>query len=256
MAKKDKVPKDKKNKKEDSEEKIGSKILSGIIVILIVVVWLAIFGILIKLDVGNFGSNILRPVLKDVPIINKILPDAPEEEKVAESDYEEEYSTLSQALDKIAELEAKNADYEAQIKNLNTQITDQTAEISRLQVFETNQTDFQATKDAFYNEVVYGDSAPDADTYIKWYTEIDPTNAEAIYAQILGDKATDEKVVELSKTYAAMKPAEAAAILETMTEDLDTAAAILNAMSATQRGAILGQMSPTFASNITKKLMP
>ena len=107
MAKKDKVPKDKKNKKEDSEEKIGSKILSGIIVILIVVVWLAIFGILIKLDVGNFGSNILRPVLKDVPIINKILPDAPEEEKVAESDYEEEYFDLTENLTDMSELPPK-----------------------------------------------------------------------------------------------------------------------------------------------------
>ena len=27
-----------------------------------------------KMDVGGFGSNVLTPILKDVPVINKILP--------------------------------------------------------------------------------------------------------------------------------------------------------------------------------------
>ena len=41
---------------------------------IIVVIWLAILALLIKLDVGGFGSTVLRPVLKDIPVINKILP--------------------------------------------------------------------------------------------------------------------------------------------------------------------------------------
>lgn len=30
---------------------------------------------MIKMDVGNFGSEVLAPVIKDVPVINRILPD-------------------------------------------------------------------------------------------------------------------------------------------------------------------------------------
>ena len=65
MARKD------KNK---STEKESSKIMTVIIALLIAIIWFAIFGFLIKLDVGGFGSGVLRPIIKDVPIINKIFP--------------------------------------------------------------------------------------------------------------------------------------------------------------------------------------
>ena len=58
------------------EEKSGSKVVTVIIALLIVFIWLAVFALLIKLDVGGFGSGILRPLLKDVLIVNLILPEA------------------------------------------------------------------------------------------------------------------------------------------------------------------------------------
>lgn len=69
MAKKDKN----KENKVSTDESTGSKIVTVLIVLVIVVIWLAIFGVLIKLDVGNFGSEVLYPVLKDVPVVNMIL---------------------------------------------------------------------------------------------------------------------------------------------------------------------------------------
>ena len=71
MAKKDKN----KENKVSTDESTGSKIVTVLIVLVIVVIWLAIFGVLIKLDVGNFGSEVLYPVLKDVPVVNMILPE-------------------------------------------------------------------------------------------------------------------------------------------------------------------------------------
>ena len=47
---------------------------TAIIAAFIVVIWIAIFALLVKLDVGGFGSSVLYPVLKDVPVLNKILP--------------------------------------------------------------------------------------------------------------------------------------------------------------------------------------
>ncbi len=241
-------------KKTGDEEKSGSKILSGIIVFLIIIVWLVVLALLVKFDVGNFGSNVLRPVLKDVPIINKILPAASEDELVKESDYE--FSTMSQALARIKELEGENSEYRTQIDELTEQVGDQTNEISRLKVFESNQQEFQTAKDQFYSEIVYGNSAPSTDKYIEWYNKIDKSNAELIYRQILGNQKVDDDVKELAKSYAAMKPAEAAKILEEMPNNLDTVAKILSAMSAEERGNILGKMDSQFAANVTKKLMP
>lgn len=64
-----------KNVEVAQEESGGSKLLTILIVIAIVLIWLGIFGVLIKMDVGNFGSEVLAPVIKDVPVINRILPD-------------------------------------------------------------------------------------------------------------------------------------------------------------------------------------
>ena len=55
-------------------EQEGSGIPIFLTTVAIVCVWLLILCLLIKLDVGGFGSNVLSPVLKDVPVVNRILP--------------------------------------------------------------------------------------------------------------------------------------------------------------------------------------
>lgn len=70
---------------------------------MIILIWLAVFAFLVKLDVGGIGSNVLYPVLKDVPVINKILPEASEEQQAQEGNYK--YNTLKSANDRINELE-------------------------------------------------------------------------------------------------------------------------------------------------------
>lgn len=251
--------KDRKEKKDNGEENIGSRILSGFFVILIVLVWLAILVALIKLDVGGFGSTVLRPVLKDVPGINKILPEPSEEElaKEAEENVENnEVATLSQAREMIKELEAQNNQLNQSNKSLQEENADLAKEIDRLKAFEENQNNFQALKEQFYNEIVYGENAPDADTYIRWYESIDAANAESIYRQLLSSQSADKDLKDLAKTYENMKPAEAAAVLETMVYDLDTVARILGAMKADSRAKVMNEMDPSFAANVTKKLLP
>ena len=96
----------------NDEENIGSKILSIFFVILIVAVWLAIIAALIKFDIGGFGSSVLRPVLKDVPGINKILPAPSSEElekEAAEKGEGDQIATLSQAKEMIEKLKEENS---------------------------------------------------------------------------------------------------------------------------------------------------
>ena len=54
----------------DENEGSGSKVVTALIAIVIVLIWLAVFAFLIKLDIGGIGSNVLYPVLKDVPVVN------------------------------------------------------------------------------------------------------------------------------------------------------------------------------------------
>lgn len=248
-----------KEKRDENEESLGSRILSGFFVILIVVVWLAIIAALIKFDVGGFGSSVLRPILKDVPVINKILPAVSEEQLAAEAEMEgknddNQIATLSQAKEMIEKLQEENNKLNENNKSLKEDKDDLTKEIERLKVFEEKQNEFQAEKEEFYREIVYGENAPDADTYSKWYESIDSANAEAIYRQVISQQSADDDLKNVAKTYESMNAATAAETLKKL-GNLDTVAEILGAMKTDARAKIMDQMDADFAANVTKKLM-
>ncbi len=250
--------KDKKERIAKDGEGIGSKLLSAFFVFLIILIWLIILIALIKFDVGGFGSSVLRPILKDVPVINMILPKPSEEELLKEAEEEGEenqIATLSQAKEMIAMLEEENEKLSGNNKTLKEQIADLEKQIERLEVFENAQNEFQLQKEEFYNEIVYGEKAPDADTYIEWYESIDAAHAESIYRQLLLNQSADADLKDLAKTYENMKPADAAEVLEKI-GNLDTVAEILGAMKTESRAKVMNELDPDFAANVTKKLMP
>ena len=100
LNKKGKANADKMDK-EKQKEGMGSKIVLAFVTLLIIIVWLAIIGLMIKLDVGGFGSTVLRPIIKDVPYLNLILP---EEETELEDQYQ--FETIEDAITRIKELES------------------------------------------------------------------------------------------------------------------------------------------------------
>lgn len=238
----------------DGEEEEGGGVLSVIVVIFIVLIWLAILALLVKLDVGGFGSSVLRPVFKDVPGINKILPDNIDEELEEEI----EFTNLDDALKEIARLREHIKDLEDKdaAGASSEEVASLKEEIRRLQTFEDSQVDFQKLKTEFYEEVVFSDSAPSVDEYKKYYEEIDPDNAEYIYRQVVKQIETDVDVDKYVKTYSQMKPKQAAAIFEQMTDNLDLVARILKQMDTDARAKILGVMDSEVASQLTKILDP
>ena len=237
----------------DEEEESGG-ILSVLVVIFIIIIWLAILALLVKLDVGGFGSSVLRPVLKDVPVINKILPDNIDEELEEEL----EFNNLDDALAEIARLREEIAGLEEKDKSeaSSEEVASLKEEIRRLQTFEDSQIEFQKLKTEFYEEVVFSDQAPSVEEYKKYYEEIDPDNAEYIYRQVVKQIETDAEVDKYVKTYSQMKPKQAAAIFEQMTDNLDLVARILKQMDTDARAKILGVMDSEVASQITKILDP
>ena len=89
--------KSKKNELEEEETTVGGKIAVFFVTLIILLIWLAIIVLLIKWDVGGFGSTMLAPILKDVPYVNRILPEnAMEELSTEESAYA--YSSMEEAV--------------------------------------------------------------------------------------------------------------------------------------------------------------
>lgn len=239
------------------EDNSGPVILTTLIII---VVWLGIICALIKLDIGGFGSQVLAPVLKNVPVINKILPD--ETTGNVEVSTEEEvvdlagYTSLEQAVEDIHDLEEELIDYQEELNAKNERILALEEEIKRLETFEDMQVEFERIKTEFYNEVVYAENGPGVEEYRKYYEAMDPATAEVLYKQAVSQVEESKEIEEYAQAYSEMKPKEAAGIFEAMTGDLDLAARILGAMEPDARGKILGVMKPDVAAKITKIMEP
>ena len=244
---------------EQEEEKKSNKLVIILVTILIVLIWLAIFVLLVKLDVGGFGSKVLYPVLKDVPVINKILPDATDEQVGIDSKYP--YTTLSEAIARIQELENENLQLNEAVSANAQTIADLTSEVARLSPFEAYQKNYEELKRQFDEQIVFGNEytgnyAADPDTYIDWYEKLDPENAAAIYQMAIEKRASTQVIVDLAKTYSKMKAAQAALILEEMTGDEEKVASILANMSQANAASILQNMNSTYAAKITLLMYP
>lgn len=235
----------------NQEEGTGSKVVTALIVIVIVIIWLAIFGVLIKLDVGNFGSDVLYPVLKDVPVVNMILPEPGDKNTDKNSG---EYDNLTEANARIRQLESQLAASDSSNNANSSEIDDLKTELSRLQKFEQSQKAFAERVKRFDRNVVFNSKAPDTEEYKAYYEEIEPDNAEKIYREVCKQYEYSQEVKDQADTYSKMEPANAAAILEEMSNNLTLVASILDNMQPAKCAEILANMKTTTAAQITTKM--
>lgn len=239
---------------EDDNEDVGkgSKVLLFMVAVVLIALWLLLFALLIKWDVGGFGSTVLYPIFKDVPYVKEILPEV--KDPLEEDPYA--FATMEEAIERIKGLEREIEDLKSS-KGENQELIDSlNEEINRLRVFEQQQTQFEKIRENFYQEVVFSDDAPDIEEYKKYYEEINPENAATIYKQVITKIQDQEELDDYVKAYSTMKPKAAAAIMEKMTNDLPLCAKILKNMNAQARGEILAAMDPTIAASLTELMEP
>ncbi|MCH5338785.1 MAG: hypothetical protein J1E03_08385 [Acetatifactor sp.] len=240
------------------EEALGDEEGNGLVTfgatVLIVALWLAVICVIIKLDIGGFGSSVLTPILKDVPVVNKILPGT----VVTETNNPESYggySSLTEAVNYIRELELEVERLQNASNVKDADLEKLRAEVQRLKEFEDAQVEFQRIQNEFYEEVVYSDKGPGAEEYKKWYEGMNPSLAESLYRQVIIQLEESTQFQEYVSTFTNMKPKAAAALLEEMT-DLNEVAKILNAMNAGARGDIMNQMSAEFGAKVASIMNP
>lgn len=238
-----------------AEDEESGGVFTFLATVAIVAVWLGIICVIIKLDVGGFGSGVLTPLLKDVPVINKILP-APRQPSGGDDDTNPEGYTLAEALAQIEQLQLQLEQAQGGSLNKEEEIAELKAEVVRLQEFENKQVEFQRIKTEFYEEVIYAENGPGAEEYRKYYEEMDPATAEYLYKQVVKQLEESKEILDYAAAYARMKPKQAAGIFEQMTDNLDLAARILSVMTAEERGEILGVMDPEVAAKLTKIMDP
>lgn len=234
----------------------GNGVVTFLATVLIVVLWLAIVCVVIKLDIGGFGSSVMAPILKDVPVISMILPSA----SPAVSDEEQEgyggYASIEDAVAYIRQLELELEREQTASKAKDTENEALRAEVLRLKEFEQKQSEFQRIVTEFYEEVVYSDKGPGLEEYMKYYEAMDPTTAEYLYKQGLVQQQKNEKVEEYIQTFAAMKPKQVAEAFKNMEDNLSLVVEILNAMSVEERAAIMNVMDSELVAKVAKMMHP
>ena len=241
---------------EFEEESGGGKAAVVFVTLMIIVIWIAILAVLIHFDVGGFGSTVMQPILKDVPYVNKILPKTEEKETKTKEDSKYPYKTVDEAVAYIKELEKELADAKESNSENDAYVADLEAQAAQWKEYKENEQKFEEEKAKFYKEVVFSDQAPDINEYKKYYESIDPQNAENLYKQVVEQQEKDDDMSDYVKAYSQMKPKQAAAIFDTMTDNLELVAKILSAMKADARGDILGNMKTDTAAKVTKLMEP
>ena len=247
MAKKDKTGEN----MEEKGEGIGSKIGTIVLIIIIVVVWLAIFALLIKMDVGGMGTK-LRPLIKNVPVLNLILPEVDDETLISEKNYP--YKNIDEAVEVIKRLETELDEMKNNADASAKRIIELQNEVARLKKFEDDQAAFEERVKRFDEKVVFNSNAPDIEEYKKFYEEINPENAEEIYRQVIEQLAYDNMIKEKADLIKNMKPAQAASALEEMTADLEYTCKILLSMKPTEATPIMDKMDPLFVARLLQTM--
>ncbi len=238
----------------EEQETVGGKLIVAFATLVIIAIWLGILALLIRLDVGGFGSTVLYPILKDVPYVNRILPEIKAEESAEDADYP--YRTLDEAIARIKELEGELETALQTDKDSSARIEDLQSQVRKLKKYRENEAEFEALRQEFYEEIVFGEDAPDISEYQKFYEAINPDNAEVLYKEVVEQTEYDSKVDDYVKTYSTMKPKDAAAIFDTMTDNLSLVRRILEKMTPANRTNILAAMNQDTAAKLTEMLEP
>lgn len=258
------------------EDEEGGTLLVVLVAFMIIMVWLAIVAALVKMDVGGIGSTVLYPVLKDVPVVNRILPGIDDElarqakirarekaKKEARKEAEEAamanpygFSSMEEAIQEIQKLEKRLAKEKKNRSKNAAANADLQAQVKELSSYKDRVDKFEEEKEKFYQEVVFSDKAPDIKEYKAYYESIDPENAEQIYKQVVQQMESDNAIKAYATTYSTMDAAQAAAIFDTMENNLNLVAKILDAMSVQDRSAILSAMTKENAAKLTEMMEP
>ncbi len=246
-----------KQEEELEADEEGGGFVTFIATLFIVLLWLVVAIVMIKIDVGGFGSSVLAPILKDVPILNKILPKSAVSETL-DPDVYGGYTNLQDAVNRIYALETELDSIKNSSVTKDERIAALEAEVTRLSEFETMQVDFQRIRNEFYQEVIYAENGPGAEEYVKYYETMDPATAEFLYKQVIEELQEAKEIQDYVSAYSNMKPKEAAKLFEQMTdtEGIQLAARILGAMNSEDRAAIFNEMDKEIAARITKILDP
>lgn len=227
---------------------LKSKKKKKFILPILILIILALLVLAIKLDIGKVSTNFIGPRIKNIPIINKILPKASENEEGPYDDF-----TDREFIDTIGTSTAELERAKQEIEDQFLQIVDLEKRIENLQVFEDEYLTFKEEKRIFDEYVAAGNT----EEFAQFYQQMYPENAQEVYAQIVQVQQMTKEQRKYASLVSEMDGTRAAKVLENLFEtDMDIILAILSNMETESASAILEEMEAEIAAAVIKQLSP
>ncbi len=184
---------------------------------------------MVKLDIGGVASEVLAPVIADVPVLRSILPMEMQKKNASELAAEQKQQEAAEAA---AAAEAEQAAEE---------------EAAAEEAAEEEAAAEEAAEEA--QQAAAEEAAAEAEQ---------AAEEEAAEAEATAEEAAAEEEKALQDyvdTYSAMKPRDAAKVFDSMIPDQeDLVVRILENLTSDQRAAILSRMSVANAAILTEKM--
>ena len=215
---------------------------AGLFVIIALVVIVVALIVIIAFNLFNFREGVVMNYLRNAPLIGRLIPDA-EDEDYGQIPLEE--WPVGQLVERIRELEAREAALEAEVQELLARARADALRIARLLPFQEYWFEYQRVSAEFNQMIAHGE--PEA--FLRFIENVLPEFYEQLARESMLLYEYQEAVDAIMRTLGNMQERAAAAILEDMRmTDLPLLAAVLSTMGNSMRGAIIEQMEPDVGS--------
>ncbi len=262
---KEKAPKAQgSDKKGESDGLLHGLLTVSLSILIVLVVFGGAFYYVLKNNVYGLGEQ-FRPSLERIPVLKLALPPLP----ASADPYDPKHLTQKELLDKYNQLRNMEADLTARLESAEAQVAalegekqqwaDMKAEAEAIRLenentrkgIEQQLSEIEADKKELSRMIAAGNK----EGFKQYFEKIDPETAKEIYRELTEKEVVSQDYKNLSKPYAEMAPANAAAILSELgANDMPMLINLIGAMKNDAAAEIIESMEPKFAAELMKKL--
>lgn len=229
-----------KNKNQNQNQNQKQKRKRSIAPLLVILLIVFVPAILIGFNLFSFRDKYFYKAIKNVPILNGLVPQDTEDVR-----------TKEEILAENEELKINLEKTNEQLEELKNSYEDRGDEISRLLIYEREQLNVQKQKEEIDNLIVSNNYKE----FATYYKNINPENADRLYKEAVQVVNKDKDRKKLFSNFSTMDEEDAAKILELMlSTQSNVVLDILKNVDTEKSATILASMQTENAASITKML--
>ena len=231
-----------------SSMRAPKKSKAGLIVLLTLIALIIIFIMMVAFNVFGLRYNMLYPLLRNIPVIGTLVPDAP-----AAAVEDDIIVALANLETETRALATQNASLEAELEILTGMIEQLERENARLAEFEAVHQQFISDRETFYRNL----ALENPDAFMIFFETMHPVLAEEMFARLASEQIDIERWRNYLASWSNMHPAQVAMVIESMlTTDMRLIVDVMLELPEPFRGTVLNALTPESAGAVLRQMEP